>query len=205
MSFTRSSFLAAARQGTRCRVTHSDPSLVTDRLSLRRFTLDDLDLLDRLASDPRVMEFLGGVKSRATTETMLRVRILEYYDRHPGLGIWATVERASGRCVGFHVLNHIQGEADIQVGYALFADAWGKGYATEMTMALLRYGFDALRLPVIVAITNVDHAASQRVLLKAGLRRNGERLLAHPVYADQGPMAWFEADRDGWLAAFRQT
>ena len=183
-------------------MTHPDTSLVTDRLSLRRFTLDDLDLLDRLASDPRVMAFLGGVKDRATTEIMLRVRILEYYERHPGLGIWATVERASGGCVGFHVLNHIQGEADIQVGYALFTEVWGKGYATEMAIGLLRYGFGTLQLPTIVAITNLDNTVSQRVLLKAGLRRNGERVFVHPAYADQGPMAWFEADREAWLAQF---
>ena len=182
---------------------HSDDTLLTDRLSLRRFTLDDLDTLDRIGSDPRVTEFLGGVKSRSATEAMLRTRILEYYDQHPGLGIWATVERASGQCVGFHVLNHIQGETDIQVGYALFTDAWGKGYATEMTMGLLRYGFSTLQLPVIAAVTNVGNIASQRVLLKAGLRRNGERLLAHAAYTDQGPMAWFDADRAGWLARFR--
>ena len=177
-----------------------DDRLVTDRLALRRFTFADLDLLDRLASDARVMEFLGGVKDRAATESMLRVRILEYYERHPGLGMWATMERASGQCVGFHVLNHIQGETDVQVGYALFADAWGKGYATEMTMGLLRYGFGTLQLPVIVAITNLANTPSQQVLLKAGLRRNGERLFAHPAYADQGPMAWFEAHRVAWLA-----
>lgn len=47
---------------------HPDDSLVTDRLSLRRFTLADLDLLNRLATDSRVMEFLGGVKDRAATE-----------------------------------------------------------------------------------------------------------------------------------------
>ena len=178
----------------------SGDTLLTSRLSLRRFTLDDLDTLDRLGSDPRVTEFLGGVKSRSATDAMLRTRILEYYGQHPGLGIWATVERASGQCVGFHVLNHIQGETDIQVGYALFTDAWGKGYATEMTKRLLRYGFETLRLPVIAAITNLGNTASQRVLLKAGLRRNGERLFAHPVYADEGPMAWFEVDRDAWLA-----
>ena len=184
---------------------HPGDTLLTSRLSLRRFTLDDLDTLDQLGSDPRVTEFLGGVKSRSATDAMLRTRILEYYGQHPGLGIWATVERASGLCVGFHVLNHIQGESDIQVGYALFADAWGKGYATEMTMGLLRYGFATLHLPVIAAITNLGNIASQRVLVKAGLRRNGERLFAHSAYADQGPMAWFEADRDGWLAGRLQA
>ncbi len=177
-----------------------DDTLVTDRLELRRFTPAALDLLDTLASDPRVMRYLGGVKDRATTETMLRVRILEYYDRHPGFGIWATVERATGQCVGFHVLNHIQGQADIQVGYVLLHGAWGKGYATEMTRALLRYGFAERHVPQIVAITNLDNLPSQHVLLKAGLRRHGERRLAHQAYVDQGPMAWFEADRDDWLA-----
>lgn len=178
---------------------HPDDTLSTARLLLRRFTLDDLDLLDRLASDARVMHYLGGVKDRAATETMLRGRILAYYEQHPGLGIWATIERASGACVGFHVLNHLQGEPDIQVGYALFADAWGQGYASEMTVRLLHYGFVTRRLPVIVAITNMDNVASQRVLLKAGLKRNGQRLLLHPAYADQGPMAWFEVSRDVWL------
>jgi len=174
-------------------------TIETDRLLLRRFTLDDLDLLDRLGQDPRVMEFLGGVRDRAATETMLRGRILDYYDQHPGLGIWATMERATGHGVGLHVLNHVQGELDIQVGYVLFADAWGQGYATEMARALLRYGFTALDLPHIVAITNLGNVASQRVLLKAGMCRKGERLLAHPAYAEQGPMAWFEADRTNWL------
>ncbi|MEP7117344.1 MAG: GNAT family N-acetyltransferase [Acidobacteriota bacterium] len=178
---------------------HPDDSIRTARLQLRRFTIGDLDLLDRLASDARVMEFLGGVKDRAATETMLRGRILDYYDQHPGLGIWATIERATGACVGFHVLNHMQGEPDIQVGYALFAAAWGQGYATEMAVALLHYGFATLELPVIVAITNLGHLASQRVLVKAGLHRTGQRLLSHPAYADQGPMAWFEADREPWL------
>ncbi len=197
--------LSTARHGDRGGggVIHPDATLVTERLALRRFTVADLDLLDALGRDPRVMRYLGGVKDRAKTEAMLRVRILEYYDQHPGFGIWATLERASGQCVGFHVLNHIQGESDIQVGYALFPDAWGKGYATEMTRALLRYGFAERHVPHIVAIANLDNLASHRVLLKAGLRRHGERQLSHEAYAAQGPLAWFEADSAAWLAAHR--
>jgi RimJ/RimL family protein N-acetyltransferase len=182
-------------------VTRPDDTLLTDRLSLRRFTWDDLPLLLALQSDPAVMEHLGGVKDRPAVEALLRERILAYYDRHPGLGVFATLERASGRCVGFHVLNHMHGESHIQVGYALFADAWGRGYATEMTVRLLGYGFGALRLATLVGVTNLANTTSQRVLLKAGLRRNGERTFLHSAYAGQGPMAWFEAHRDEWLAA----
>jgi RimJ/RimL family protein N-acetyltransferase len=98
-------------------------------------------------------------------------------------------------------LNHIQGESFIQVGFALVKSAWGRGLGTEMAFAVLRYGFGDLSLPQIVAIANLDNHASQNVLLKIGLQRRGERGFRHPAYASEGPLAWFERDRSGWLAA----
>ena len=175
-------------------------SLTTERLALRRFTAQDLDLLHRLQSDPEVMRYVGGPKTRAQTEAMLKARILDYYEQHPGLGMWATLERDTGACVGTHLLNHIQGEKYIQVGYVLFSEYWGRGYATEMTIRILRYGFRDLGLLQIVAITDMPNIASQRVLLKAGLTRNGERRFAHPAYAASGPLAWFEGDAVRWLS-----
>ncbi len=177
---------------------HAADRLESTRLRVRRFTIDDLDLFARLLGDPGVTAHLGGVKDRAGAENTLRTRALDYYDRHPGLGMWATLERATGRVIGFHVLNHIHGELDIQVGYALVPDAWGRGYATEMSIRLLRYGFDELGLPRICAITNFANVASQRVLVKAGLVRRGERSFSHPALAGEGPMAWFEAHRATW-------
>jgi [ribosomal protein S5]-alanine N-acetyltransferase len=115
--------------------------------------------------------------------------------------MWATIERASGACIGTHLLNHIQGETYIQVGYVLFSQYWGRGYATEMAIAILRYGFTELGLPEIFAITDRPNVSSQRVLLKAGLERKGERSFAHPAYAASGPLAWFEAQARPWLAS----
>ena len=175
----------------------------TERLALRRFTPDDLDLLDRMNSDAEVMRHVGGVKDRAKTEEMLKTRILAYYEEHPGLGVWATLDRANGTCVGMHLLNHIQGEAFIQVGYVLLRPYWGRGYATEMSIALLRYGFEELGLAQIVGITDLPNLASQHVLGKAGLHRHGERAFAHPAYAASGPLAWFERDAADWLAEHR--
>ena len=67
-----------------------------------------------------------------------RNRCCGYDQASPGLGIWATIERDTGACVGLHLLNHIQGETLIQVGYQLVPEAWGKGYATEMAVAVVR-------------------------------------------------------------------
>lgn len=174
--------------------------LTTERLALRRFKIDDLDWLAALYSDAEVTRYLGGSKDRDSVDVMLRVRILEYYEQNPGLGMWVTQERSSGERVGFHLLTNIQGESIIQVGFGLVKSAWGKGFGTEMASAVLRYGFVDRALPRIVAIANLENLASQHVLLKIGLHRNGERSFAHPAYASQGPLAWFERDREGWIA-----
>lgn len=175
----------------------------TDRLSLRRFTESDLDLLVALYGDERVARMIGGVKTPSQCAEMLRERILKYYDDNPGLGVWVTTIVATGERIGMHLLNHIQGETYIQVGYSLLPSHWGKGYATEMAEAVVRYGYTDLALPQIVAITNLDNVGSQQVLTKIGLVRDGERAFAHPAYVEAGPLAWFVSEREPWLASAR--
>ena len=75
--------------------------LTTERLALRRFTPADLDWLADFYSDVEATRYLGGVKSRAEAEAFLDTRILHYYDEHPGLGIWMTVDRATGCASAF--------------------------------------------------------------------------------------------------------
>ena len=173
------------------------PWLTTTRLALRRFTSEDIDWLLQLYSDPSVMEHMGGPQDEETVAELLDERILQYYDEHPGLGIWVTLERTSESPIGFHLLNHIRGETLIQVGFILSQNAWGKGYGTEMAEALLRHGFTELSLPRIHGITSLANLASQRVLEKIGLERHGER--SFPAYAAYGPQAFFHRDAEAWL------
>jgi RimJ/RimL family protein N-acetyltransferase len=174
--------------------------LTTPRLGLRRFTPADRDWLVAFYADVNVTRYLGGVLSPSQVDRMLATRILDYYTAHPGLGIWMTIERETGTCAGFHLLNNIQGESIIQVGFALLEPFWGRGYGTEMAAAVLKYGFADLELPVITGMASQQNLASQRVLAKIGLERRGERAFAHPAYAAEGPMAWFEREREAWLA-----
>lgn len=174
-------------------------SLTTERLTLRRFTRDDLEWLVALYADEEVTRYLGGSRDRVAVAELLETRILRYYDEHPGLGIWLTLERSTGQPVGFHLLNHIQGETIVQVGYALVGSAWGKGYATEMARAVVRYGFVDLALPRVAGMANLPNVASHRVLQKIGLERRGQRVFSHPAYAAQGPMAFFEIEATAWL------
>jgi [ribosomal protein S5]-alanine N-acetyltransferase len=179
--------------------------LETARCGLRRFTAEDRDWFRALYADPDVTRYLGGVKSAAQADELLQTRILEYYEANPGLGIWMTIERASGERLGFHLLNNIQGESIIQVGYSLTRAAWGRGFATEVATAVLRYGFVDLGLPRIAGMASLGNVASQRVLEKIGLERRGERAFPHPAYAAEGPMAWFEREADAWIAGQPQA
>jgi ribosomal-protein-alanine N-acetyltransferase len=183
-----------------CPVAAPDYWLTTERLALRRFTAADLDWLAGLYSDADVMRYLGGVKDRGRAQDTLNVRILRYYDEHPGLGIWITAQRETGAPIGFHLLNHIRGESIIQIGFILGKAAWGQGFATEMGRAVLHYGFTELQLPRIAGMADVHNLASQHVLAKIGLERRGERAFPHPDYAFAGKMAWFERSAADWLA-----
>jgi ribosomal-protein-alanine N-acetyltransferase len=174
--------------------------LTTDRLGLRRFATTDLDWLASLYADPDVTRFLGGTKTRAQVSAMLTTRILDYYYVHPGLGIWMTIEQATGAPVGFHLINHIQGEPIIQIGFGLARPAWGRGFATEMASALTRYAFVDLELDYIAGMASLANVASQQVLQKIGLHRHGERTFPHPAYRAQGPLAWFERTAADWKA-----
>jgi RimJ/RimL family protein N-acetyltransferase len=148
--------------------------LETERLRLRRFTAGDVDLLVELDSDPAVMRFITGGRptSRAEIETDILPWWLAYYERYTGYGFWAAIERASGDFAGwFHLRPADDGRPhEPELGYRLRASAWGKGYATEVSRALVERAFRELGAARVTAETMAVNAASRRVMEKAGLR-----------------------------------
>ncbi|MGH3646711.1 MAG: GNAT family N-acetyltransferase [Micromonosporaceae bacterium] len=147
--------------------------LETDRLILRRLTLDDLDALCELDSDPEVMRFLdnGEATPRETVERELRA-LLETYRRHPGYGRWAAIEKAAGAFLGWFELQPGKGHPDDEpeLGYRLRRAVWGRGYATEGSRALVAKAFTELGARRVFAETMFVNTGSRRVMEKTGLR-----------------------------------
>jgi RimJ/RimL family protein N-acetyltransferase len=141
----------------------------TTRLALRPLTFDDLDVVYRLDSDPEVMRYIIPPRTYEGTREYLQ-EVIDNYVAFPGLGRWAVIEKSTGAFVGIHLLKHLEASGHIEVGYRFLPQYWGLGYATEMTQALVQYGFEQLHLQQIVGITNPENAASQHVLEKCGLR-----------------------------------
>jgi RimJ/RimL family protein N-acetyltransferase len=145
--------------------------LETERLVLRRFTEADADNLFDLHGDPDVMSFITG---RPTPRDVIRnetlPRFLRCYERYAGFGYWAAIEKSTGVFLGwFHLLPQEGGPEEVELGYRLRRSAWGKGYATEGSRALIRKGFTELGVRRVVASTMAVNTASRRVMEKAGL------------------------------------
>jgi RimJ/RimL family protein N-acetyltransferase len=148
--------------------------LETDRLTLRRFTEDDADLIVDLDADLDVRLY---VQLYPTTREEAAAEILpawlRYYERYPGYGFWAAIERATGHFIGwFHLRPGLSDPRDDEpeLGYRLRRQAWGKGYATEGSRALIERAFTELGARRVWAETMAVNTASRRVMEKAGLR-----------------------------------
>jgi RimJ/RimL family protein N-acetyltransferase len=147
--------------------------LESDRLVLRRFTESDVDNLHDLDSDPEVMRFINGGKPtpRDVIRNETLPRFLHSYERFEGLGVWAAIQRSTGEFLGWFEFYPWKdaGPEEVELGYRLRRSAWGKGYATEGSRALIRKGFTELGVQRVVAETMVVNTASRRVMEKAGL------------------------------------
>jgi ribosomal-protein-alanine N-acetyltransferase len=150
------------------------PWLETIRIAMRAFTPDDFDDLHRLDTDRRVVRFFREGKPATRDETAGAIeRITHYSSWYPDLGIWYATRRDSDAFIGWFALKYAGRSADVEVGYRLHHDQWGRGFATEGATALVQYGFDDLGLDRIIGVTHPENFASQRVLLKAGLEDRG--------------------------------
>jgi RimJ/RimL family protein N-acetyltransferase len=181
--------------------------LETARLVLRRFTADDVDLVTALDADPAVMRYING--GRPTPRDEVRDDYLPfwlaYYDRGDRYGFWAAMERDTGGFLGwFHLRPRREDPGDEpELGYRLVAPAWGRGFATEGSRALIRKAFEELGARRVYATTMVVNTGSWRVMEKAGLRRI--RVFHEPwpdrIEGEEHGDVEYALTRDEWEAA----
>lgn len=165
--------------------------LLTERLRLRGPRPDDFDpLLAGIWSSPTVMRFVGEPRSRALAAERFAWSC-ELFAR-TGMALWTVERREDGEILGDCGVIPLEGRGpQIELGYRLRESAWGQGLATEAARAAMGYAMasrDAggLGLGRLVAVTELDHHASQRVLAKLGFRTVGT------THCYGSPHAFFE-------------
>lgn len=179
--------------------------LETARLTLRRFTVDDVDALVDLDSDPEVMHFItGGLPTpRAEIEDVVLPYWLAYYDRPAMHGFWAAEDRTSAEFLGWFHLRPGDGRPDDEpeLGYRLRRSDWGRGLATEGSRALIDLAFKHAGARRVVAETMVAHLSSRRVMENAGMRlvRTFKADWPYPIPGDDLGDVEYAITREEWL------
>ena len=142
---------------------------VTDRLAIRRLDSRDVTALHAVYGDAEAMRWVADGQPLALErcEEWVRVTGRNYAAR--GYGMFTVLVRESEDVVGFCGLVHPGGQPDAELKYALNRAFWGKGYATEVATAMLRYGATVHGLSRIIATAAPENLASHRVLAKAGM------------------------------------
>ena len=143
------------------------PELSSERLTLRSFEDSDVGAFCAILSDPETTRFIGGPKNRAAT--WLRIAGYQGHWVLRGYGQWAVVETASGRLVGRCGLWNPEGWPELEVGWTLGRDFWGRGYATEAGRAAVAWARTELGLSRIASCIHPDNARSIAVAERLGM------------------------------------
>jgi RimJ/RimL family protein N-acetyltransferase len=148
--------------------------LETERLILREWTLDDAPALFEICRDAEVMRYIGtGKPYKMLDEAEKFLDWAVAYQKANGFCRWALLEKSSGKIVGSCGYAYTHEMPEPELGYLFARDVWGKGFATETARACLDYGFEKLAFREIIAITDLENVASQKVLEKIGFTRRG--------------------------------
>jgi RimJ/RimL family protein N-acetyltransferase len=168
------------------------PEIETSRLYLRQFSMADLSDLSTIRSDPEVMRFIGTGQPHSMDQVREALgHVLSGWKQH-SFGRWAVVNKADKKLMGWCGLAFLDNTEEIEIGYGIAKEYWGRGFTTEAAAASIRYGFEEMKLNRIVAVAMPENIASLRVMEKIGMKfeKTGHWYEAELVY--------YVIERDGY-------
>ncbi len=145
--------------------------LETDRLILRRLSVEDAEFIFRLLNEPSFLRYIGdkGVRTITDARDYILQGPIRSYERF-GFGLYLAELKNGGIPIGICGLLKREALADVDIGFAFLPQFWKKGYAFESATAVMAYGRDVIGIRRLVAITDSDNTSSINVLGKLGLR-----------------------------------
>lgn len=143
--------------------------LETERLLLREWRPEDWLAFRPIATDPDVMRYItDGV---AWTDGQIQRFVTRQINNaeRDDFCLWKLVDKANARLVGFCGLQPLGTTDEIEIGWWLARDCWGRGLATEAARSVVDFGFGTAKLARIVAIARPENNASRNIMHKLGM------------------------------------
>ncbi|MGV3614403.1 MAG: GNAT family N-acetyltransferase [Fimbriimonas sp.] len=158
-------------------------SFETSRLHLGRWTPEHAEDAFAIFGDPEVTRWLGGGGFPESVEAMRTAIVDRWIPRQEkaherGFGFWPSIDKATGRVVGAILLKALPGDGgaetpEIEIGWYVARDLWGRGYASEGAAAVADYALGELGLPELYAIVKPGNDRSVGVTRKLGMEPLG--------------------------------
>ena len=147
----------------------------SSRLLFREFTLNDVQLLFDLNSNPNVIKYVHEpAPTIENTTAALENIILPQYELY-NHGRWAVHLKSNEEFIGWCGLKYIKDLDEIDLGYRFKEEHWRKGYATEAAKATIDHGFQTLHLKRIVAKALPENIGSLKVMQNCKMNYVGTR------------------------------
>lgn len=139
----------------------------TSRLYIRNWLQTDIPVYAKIIGDPEVMRFIGTGDPKPYSEAEKAFEKYNGQIEAQGWARFAVALKESDQVIGFCGFDHYRDELDF--GWRLSKDEWGKGYATEAAMAVLELGIHQFKFPRIVCHAFTENKGSINVIEKLGL------------------------------------
>ena len=143
----------------------------TERVILRKFTIDDAAFMLEMLNTPTWLRFIGdrNVKTLEEAENYLLNGNIRSYQEY-GFGFYVVVIKETQESIGICGIVKREGLEDMDIGFAFFQQFMGKGYGYEAGSATLNYALNDLKIKKIVAIVDPENVVSIALLKKIGLQ-----------------------------------
>ena len=172
----------------------------TPRLLIREVEFSDVDDFYEMDSDPEVHKYLDQNPVKSKDEMLKVIEMIRQQYKENGIARWAVVDKISGEMLGWCGIKFFREPINDHVniyefGYRFKQKHWGKGIATESSLAILDWGFKNLDTDTMYAITHPQNEVSMHVLKKMGFELKGHFYFDYINHED---CTWFELKKEDW-------
>lgn len=169
----------------------------TERLILRELEYTDENDLFEMDSDPEVHLYIENKPVKTIDEIHNAINLLKKQNEENGIARWAVIDKLTSECIGWAGLKYFNQPLNnrnnfYELGYRFKKKHWGKGFATESSIAILDYGFKNFNVDSIFAITDPKNENSKKVLAKLGFE------FKETFNYEGATTDWFELTKITW-------
>ena len=143
----------------------------SNQILLRKFAIKDYKSVFEFGSNVEVQKYTGEniLKSELDAKNIIKNRYLSDYKNY-GYGRLAVIFKPENKIIGFAGLKYLPKLDETDIGFRFLPKYWGIGIATEISIEIIKYGFEVLNLKKIIAIVYPENIASCKVLEKLGFK-----------------------------------